>query len=429
MRGLGHFQHERRTAPGEIVGGADARENTIERPQHGALRGHETTHMRKDGDERRLAHIRALTAHVGAGNDEHTAQIVEAHVVGDEGLAAGALDHGMPTLIDEQQGTVDQFRLSAVKRHGALGEAGQHVDLGDRRGGLLQGRQACGQEFQQRVVQIFLACQRSIAGAQDLVLEGFQFGRDESLGGLDGLTAQIVGRHSIGLTAIYFDEKSLHAVEAQLQAGQPRALAFAALEIEQELLRVGAQEPQFIELRVVARCDHATVAQIMRRRFHHRAGQHGVLVAMVAQFADKLLEQGRCSVLQRSVQRLLKVRQGAERGAQLREVPRPCRTQCNPGQYSLQVTDGAQHLRQGHVAGRLDERRDHLIAKPQRRVIAQGSMQPAPQQAPAHGGGGAIEYAGEREFRSAGEALVQFQITPRRRIHDEGGIAFFGGDG
>jgi hypothetical protein len=66
IRRLGHLQHERRAAAGEIVRGADAREDPIERPQYRALRGHEAADVRENGDERRLAHVGALAAHVRA---------------------------------------------------------------------------------------------------------------------------------------------------------------------------------------------------------------------------------------------------------------------------------------------------------------------------------------------------------------------------
>jgi len=134
-------------------------------------------------------------------------------------------------------------------------------------------------------------------------------------------------------------------------------------------------------------------------------------------------------LLQRRPQRLPKGGQGAERYAQLREVARPRRAQRNPGQYPFEIANGAQHLGQRHVTHGIDERRDRVIANPQRGVVAKRPMQPAAQQTAAHGGGGAIEYAGQGEFRSAGKALIEFEIASRCGIHDESGIAFFGGDG
>jgi hypothetical protein len=91
----------------------------------------------------------------------------------------------------------------------------------------LQRRQAQGQEVEQFLVKFLLARERAIAGAEHLVLEGLEFRGDESLGGFHGLAAQIVRRNRIRLAAVDLDEKALHAVEAELEAGQAAALALA----------------------------------------------------------------------------------------------------------------------------------------------------------------------------------------------------------
>ena len=133
--------------------------------------------------------------------------------------------------------------------------------------------------------------------------------------------------------------------------------------------------------------------------------------------------------VQRLAERPVQGRQCAQGGAQLRQIPRPRRPQRHPGEYPLQVADRAQRLRQPFVAGRLDERCDGVITQAQRPVVAQGTMQPAPQQAASHGGGRAIEHARQREFRPPGEALVELQIAARGGIHDERRVALLGGDG
>ncbi len=103
VRRLGHFQHERRAAPGQIVGGADAREDAVEGAEHRAFGRHETADVREDGDQRRLAHVGAFSAHVGAGDDEHAAVVIEMQIVGNERLAGlrvrrrgAALDRSVP---------------------------------------------------------------------------------------------------------------------------------------------------------------------------------------------------------------------------------------------------------------------------------------------------------------------------------------------
>src|SRR3984957_3741187 len=103
---------------------------------------------------------------------------------------------------------------SSTSCGGALGETRQHIDLRDRGGGRLQRGQASGQMIQQCVVEHLFARQRPIARAQYLVLERFQFGSDEPLGGFDRLAAQVLRRHPVGLTAAHLDVKALHAIEA-----------------------------------------------------------------------------------------------------------------------------------------------------------------------------------------------------------------------
>ena len=97
----------------------------------------------------------------------------------------------------------------------------------------------------------------------------------------------IVRRYRVGLTAVDLDEEALHAIEAELQAGQAAAFALAPFEIEQELLGVAAEQAQLIELCIVAWRDHAAVAKKVRRRVDDRANQQRVFVAMIAE----LLEQ------------------------------------------------------------------------------------------------------------------------------------------
>src|SRR5882672_2237675 len=100
--------------------------------------------------------------------------------------------------------------------------------------------------IQQGLVQFLLARQGLVARTQDLVLEGFQFRRDESFGGFDRLAPQEVRWNFPGLTAVHLDEKPLHPIEAQLQAGETGALALSGFEIEQELLSIATQEAQLV---------------------------------------------------------------------------------------------------------------------------------------------------------------------------------------
>ena len=45
--------------------------------------------MGHDDDQRHLTHVGGFAAHVGTGDDQHAARIVQFHVVGDEGCFQG----------------------------------------------------------------------------------------------------------------------------------------------------------------------------------------------------------------------------------------------------------------------------------------------------------------------------------------------------
>ena len=67
--GLGHLHHEGGAAARQVVGGADAGEDAIDDRAAGGLGGHKGTHLGQDGDQRGLAQVGGLAAHVGAGDD------------------------------------------------------------------------------------------------------------------------------------------------------------------------------------------------------------------------------------------------------------------------------------------------------------------------------------------------------------------------
>ena len=116
------------------------------------------------------------------------------------------------------------------------------------------------------------------------------------------------------------------------------------------------------------------------------------------------VKQLRCSAGQRP-----------ERRAQLREVARPRRAQRDSSHDSLEVADRRKRLRERTWRESSIKRRHRVVARAQRIAIAQRSMQPAAQHAPAHGRDGAIEHAGQRELGFAGQALVEFQIAAGRQ--------------
>ena len=100
VAGLAHLDHEGRLAAREVVAGADAGQDAVDRADHRARRRHEAADVREQHDQRVLAHVGRLAAHVRAGDHQHAAVVVQHQVVGFERLAAHRLDHRMAAAFD-----------------------------------------------------------------------------------------------------------------------------------------------------------------------------------------------------------------------------------------------------------------------------------------------------------------------------------------
>ena len=216
--------------------------------------------MCQQRNERRLAHVGRLPAHVGTGDDEHAAVGVEAQIVGHERRVREALDHGVTPAVDGNTRFRHQLRARPLEHAGALGQAGERIELAERAGGGLQRTQAVDELRQDLLVQLLLARQRLVACAQHPVLEALQLLGDEALRGFHRLAPDVVPGDPLGIAAGDLDEESLHAVVADLEGGESGAFAFAPLELEQEGVGVGRDAPQLIELAIVAARDDITLA-------------------------------------------------------------------------------------------------------------------------------------------------------------------------
>ncbi len=96
-------------------------------------------------------------------------------------------------------------------------KAAKTVDRGQRQRHDCQRRHMGLQLIEQLLVQVLLARQRPLLGAQRLVFKGLEFGRDEALGVLERLAAPVVGRHLVGLALRDLDVKAMHLVELHAQ--------------------------------------------------------------------------------------------------------------------------------------------------------------------------------------------------------------------
>ena len=110
---FGHLDHEGRAPAREVVGRTDAREDLIDRPEARRFRRNERAHVRHQHDERDLAHVSGLAAHVGPGDEEQLALGREPRVVGDEGLDL-RFDDRVAARVDLDENVFGEFRPAIV---------------------------------------------------------------------------------------------------------------------------------------------------------------------------------------------------------------------------------------------------------------------------------------------------------------------------
>lgn len=233
VAGLGHLDHEGRLPAGEVVAGADAGQDAVDRADHRPAGRHEAADVGQQHDQRVLPHVGRFTAHVRAGDDQHATVRIQVQVIGFERLFAYRFDYWMAAAFDLQARLGLQLRARPVQRLRAFGEGGQHVQFAQRSGTLLQRFQLPAKGVQQLLVQVLLARQRTVARGQHLVLECLQFFGDVALGIGQRLPAGVVHRRTIGLALADFDVVAVDAVVAHLQGGNTAALALAQFQVDQ----------------------------------------------------------------------------------------------------------------------------------------------------------------------------------------------------
>ena len=243
-------------------------------------------------DQRRLAHEGGFAAHVRAGDDQDVALLVHHQVVGHEGCFADLFDHRVAPAADRQPGVVAKAGAAQIEALGALGKAAQHVESGDAVRAVLQRGQGRHQRFEQLLVQHLLALQCALACRQHLVLEGLEFRRDEALGALERLAADVIVRRLVRFAAADLDVIAVHPVVADLERVDAGALALALFQIDQELVGVLRQVAQLVQLAVEAGRQHPAIAQHHRRVFEDRTAQQVERLGVFGDVGCKRLQAG-----------------------------------------------------------------------------------------------------------------------------------------
>ncbi|KAF1028212.1 MAG: hypothetical protein GAK37_02279 [Pseudomonas sp.] len=213
----------------------------------------------------------------------------------------------------------------------------------------------------------------------------------------------------------------MNAVIADFKVGQARAGFFAGFQVDQELPGVFAQRLQLVKLAVVAGLEHAAVTDHrrrvvddgffqQRRQFRVGAGGHGQLL-QVRRF--QLTERG------------LQLRQHTQGVAQAGKVTRARVAQADPRQNPLDIADLFQVRLQVFEAIAVQQASDGGLTRLQSRQIPQRAVQPAGQQAAAHGGLAAVDHRLQRVVTTARQVGVQFQVATAGAIQHHGVVQAF----
>ncbi len=103
---------------------------------------YERSHLRQQNDECGLPQVGGLAAHVRPGDEQDLVRgAVEVQTVGHKALALlleKMFDDRMAAAQNQQFTAIGEFGTRVVPRRGQDGESGEHVELGDGRGGASQ---------------------------------------------------------------------------------------------------------------------------------------------------------------------------------------------------------------------------------------------------------------------------------------------------
>ena len=318
------------------------------------------SHVREDHDERRLPHVGGLTTHVRAGDDQHPAARVEHEIVRHErAIRRSARRSGC--------------RPAVIFSTGSLTSSGRVQSSAHAR----SARQASASSSESAVAVCCMGPRRSMSCVRTSSYSSFSrasarsrapstlsskllsSARDEALGGLHRLPAQVVLRHALRILARDLDEEALHAIETELQARDAAALALALLQLEQESVRVRRDVAQLVEVRVIALCDHVAVAQegggLGGNRASEQLGRVFVIFTPRMQILHAAGESMLASASRRAGRALSDTRSCMRsRGRAERSATRD--------EDSLHIADAAQLLAKAFEAPPIDERAEPVVA-------------------------------------------------------------------
>lgn len=171
----------------------------------------------------------------------------------------------------------------------------------------------------------------------------------------------------VGLALADLDVVPVYTVVADLQRGDAAARAFTCFQVHQELVGVGAQAPQFVELGVVAVGQYATVGEFEWWLRCDRCQQQRRGVVVFAQFRGQRLQAWRVERLQVAADVGQQRQPVAERG----QVAWPRRSQRDAGEDALEIAKRTEAAAQVAIRTVPNQCRDGMVALTQHGAVAQ----------------------------------------------------------
>ena len=138
-----------------------------------------------------------------------------------------ALDDGMAAFLNQQFAVVGKFRALVVALGGEMGEAGEHVELRQRGGGLANARGIARHLAADADEQVAFQRRGCAPRRPESSLLFFQLRRGEAFGVHQCLLALVIRRRQVQIGLRDFDVVAEDIVEADLERGDAGALALA----------------------------------------------------------------------------------------------------------------------------------------------------------------------------------------------------------
>ena len=167
---------------------------------------------------------------------------------------------------------VGHQRPAIIVQARRFGERRQHVELRQRRGGLLDFRQLAEHFLTHALEQFVFQLHAAFLRAEDFAFHFLQLRRDVTFAVGDGLLANVMRRHLVEVRLGDLDVVTENGIEPDLERRDAGARDFVGLQFGNPILAAARGLAEFVERSVKSVADHATFLHRERRVIHDGAG-------------------------------------------------------------------------------------------------------------------------------------------------------------